>query len=89
MPWLTVELPCQQFADLIHDRIVPWRLLEDGFIDQPHGRGYIKDVSYVQVSVIDSFVVAVISFDTQNSIDTVFSGVKTYTDLLKLIELIG
>ncbi len=74
------EIPVPRFIDLLHDRIAPWRLEEDGFTKR--GSWYIFD------TIVGEFCIdrdgGVHSVETQEQAD-----VNTYTDLITLIKLIG
>jgi len=72
------EIPVPHFIDLMHDRIAPWRLEEDGF-------NSYKVCTDVEVQV-DNGKVWMYHKDGSEIINT---QCKTYTDLLTLIRLIG
>jgi hypothetical protein len=73
-------IPVPHFIDLLHDRIAPWRLEEDGF--EKRGAWYIFD------TIVGEFCIDrdryVYSMETEEQ-----ANVTTYTQLLTLIELIG
>jgi len=82
------EIPVSHFIDLLHDRIAPWRLTEDGFATAAHGAGDYKfntlmgDVIISWDSLGDAML---ITMDTDEPLE----NIATYTDLLTLIRLIG
>jgi len=71
------EIPVSHFIDLLNDSIVPWRLEEDGFF---------------AIAGIYS-ITHEIDFDPRSKVISVCGvprdNIKTYTDLLTLIRLIG
>jgi hypothetical protein len=88
------EIPVPHFIDLLHDRIAPWRLEEDGFehITNRIG-GYVLQWDINDVSVL------IVRFsnkeDNEPDVEiesesgwTPFPGCKTYSQLLTLIQLI-
>jgi hypothetical protein len=81
------KIPVQHFQDLLNDSIVGWRLKEDGF--ESHEYGYVsikvKD-AWVTIDTISEMTVHV--EDSENA-SIKFAGIKTYTQLLTLIELMG
>jgi hypothetical protein len=74
------EIPVPRFLDLLHDRITPWRLEEDGFTKR--GSWHIFD------TIVGEFCIDrdgyVYSMETEEQ-----AHVTNYTDLLTLIRLIG
>jgi hypothetical protein len=77
------EIPVQQFIDLIEDKIVAWRLVEDGFEVSEYG------YTFKSVYVHNPDPVTKIFVDVETENDAVpFTNVKTYTDLLTLIRLL-
>ena len=85
------EIPVQHFIDLIEDKIVVWRLLEDGFVKGEldfREDYYLEDEEGLAViSVrIDAHKGVTIYQGSKNSV-TLY-GVKTYTDLLTLIRIL-
>jgi len=77
------EIPIQNFIDLIEDKIVAWRLVEDGF-KKPDYRYmlYLKDI---EIQVDKHFEVFL---QDNNDCKIYFENVKTYSDLLTLIRLL-
>lgn len=94
------ELPVKEFSDLIADRIVPWRLLEDGWTSFEHttaGTAYEyrcnEDALLTFVPLGDELPEfhswpTDIDGETGN-LSVPYYGIKTYTDLLNVIRLIG
>lgn len=97
------EISVPRFFDLLHDRIVPWRLVEVGFsksimeIDGilfsiPYEQDYILKIGIVEVGVRienDKFFAA--SLFIGNCAEQYFvlaHGVTTFTDLLTLIRML-
>jgi hypothetical protein len=77
------EIPVQHFIDLIEDKIVAWRLVEDGFEVSEYG------YTFKSVYVHNPDPVTKIFVDVETENDAVpFTNVKTYTDLLTLIRLL-
>jgi len=88
--WMTTEIPVSHFIDLLHDKIAPWRLAEDGF-------AYLTPMIEVATYPIGNVTVCFHEGKTSVILDPndspwhshVCSGVKTYTDLITLMRLIG
>jgi hypothetical protein len=82
--WNTrTEIPVQHFIDLIEDKIVAWRLVEDGFEVSEYG------YTFKSVYVHNPDPVTKIFVDVETENDAVpFTNVKTYSDLLTLIRLL-
>jgi hypothetical protein len=81
------EIPVTHFIDLLHDKIVPWRLEEDEFITEEHNnspRSIFIDRStvYIKNGAMINRGLVTVKF-------VPFPGCKTYTDLITLIKLIG
>jgi hypothetical protein len=77
------EIPVQHFIDLIEDKIVAWRLVEDGFEVSEYG------YTFKSVYVHNPDPVTKIFVDVETENDAVpFTNVKTYSDLLTLIRLL-
>jgi hypothetical protein len=77
------EIPVQHFIDLIEDRIVAWRLVEDGFKKQDYGYiFYLKDIEILLDKHFEVYL------QDNNDCEMYFDGCKTYTDLLTLIRLL-
>jgi len=84
------EIPVSHFINLLHDRIAPWRLADDGF-------AYLTPMIEVATYPIGNVTVCFHEGKTSVILDPndspwrshVCSGVKTYTDLITLIQLIG
>jgi hypothetical protein len=93
LDWMTEEIPVPHFIDLFHDKIARWRLEEDGFeqICKPTCVTHhltLSDGAIVQVtSGRDVSVIEKNEFKGDDHI--LFQGVRTYTDLITLIRLIG
>jgi hypothetical protein len=83
LPELFTEIPVQHFIDLIENRIVAWRLAEDGFKKQ--GYGYIFYLKDIEILLDKHFEVYL---QDNNDCEMYFDGCKTYTDLLTLIRLL-
>jgi hypothetical protein len=94
VPHDRTEIHASHFHDLLHDRIAPWRLEEDGFehITNRIG-GYVLQWGINDVSVL------IVRFsnkeDNEPDVEiesefgwTPFPGCKTYSQLLTLIQLI-
>jgi hypothetical protein len=81
------EIPTSHFIDLVHDRIAPWRLVEDGF-------GTIGGVTYRRLFTANHdginmrWLITVITDTGRVYINDGPTNVKTYTQLTNLIELI-
>jgi len=95
-----VEIPVEHFIDLIHDRIAPWRLIEDGWTPFEHataGTAYEyrcnEDALLTFVPLGDDlpeFHTWPTDIDGETgNLSVPYYGITTYTDLLNLIRLIG
>jgi hypothetical protein len=83
LPELFTQIPIQNFIDLIEDKIVAWRLVEDGFEVSEYG------YTFKSVYVHNPDPVTKIFVDVETENDAVpFTNVKTYSDLLTLIRLL-
>ena len=77
----------EQYNDLIHDRIATWRLLEDGWTPS-------TTLSY-EFEIKDAFLTyyqdtnKLKLFPLKTNAFIKMDGLKTYTQLLNLIEMIG
>jgi hypothetical protein len=77
------QIPVQHFIDLIEDKIVAWRLVEDGFEISEYG------YTFKNVYVHNPDIVTGICVDVETENDALpFTNVKTYTDLLTLIRFL-
>lgn len=77
------EISVQHFIDIIEDRIVPWRLEEDGF-----DVSILPYVKYVMSEFYERHSIQVTGkFVFLNG--WAMKGIKTYTDLINQIKLIG
>ena len=89
------EIPAQHFIDLIEDKIVAWRLVEDCFKES------IRQETSILTLVLDGETEVLINKDglyqiwqiqtidqisERNHVD--FENIKTYTDLITLINLL-
>jgi len=94
------EIPVQHLSDLVHDRIAPWRLEEDGWTPFEHataGTAYEyrcnEDALLTFVPLGDGlpeFHAWPTDIDGETgNLSVPYYGIKTYTDLLNLIRLIG
>ena len=81
---LRKEIKTERQVDLMRDRIAPWRLVEDGF--RFMFDGWIKAVGIYYIE-IDQQMNVKVTDDNDLYID--MDGIKSYTDLLTLIRLIG
>ena len=85
-------IPVPHFIDLLHDRIAPWRLEEDGFRPHPW-RGTTMYMLPMpdrrSITVVDGLVTAWNDNDGHANLGLPMKGITTYTKLLTLIELIG
>ena len=85
------EIPVTHFIDLLHDRITPWRLEEDGFEFYSatgqhvfHTKG-LKRYHVTMPPMSNKVKVDVWTGDKAIEADKI----TTYTDLITLIKLIG
>ena len=95
------EVQSSHFIDLLQDKIVPWRLEEDGIKcvgfsadggSSMHGLNLTDKASALMVRFpIDGShpVIRLGQFDEEKFNQVTFKGCATYTDLLTLIKLIG
>lgn len=79
------EIPVSRFFDLLHDRIVPWRLVEQGF-NNPFGDTYTLRLEHDWDGIIVTRVVRVIGGKVSVNGEDV--NVTTFTDLLTLIRML-
>ena len=79
------ELPVHRFLDLLHDRIVPWRLEERGF-NNPFDDTYTLRLEHDWDGIIVTRVIRVIGGKVSVNGDDV--NVTTFTDLLTLIRML-
>jgi hypothetical protein len=79
--WMTTEIPVPHFINLLHDRIAPWRLEEDGF-EKVDKFTYTKHPHSWQTVTVDLHLKQI------RIMDSAFNNVNTYTQLLTLIEMI-
>jgi len=89
--WMTTEVPVSHFIDLMHDRLAPWRLAEDGFVFYASTGQHVLHTNglkryHVTLPPISN-TVKVDVWDGDKAIEA--DNVSTYTQLLTLIELIG
>jgi len=82
------EIPVSHFLDLLHDRITPWRLEEDGF-DTIGGVVYRKQFMLKGDDGGIRRIITVITDTGRVYLNDGPTNVTTYTQLLTLIELIG
>jgi len=85
------EIPVSYFLDLLHDRIAPWRLEEDGFEFITWEGGdyhWLENISQkginIKIELLSNYVTVLRDMDA-----IPFEGITTYTDLITLIRLIG
>lgn len=76
------EIPVSHFIDLLHDRIVPWRLEEVGFKPWPNSNTpasmlWENEAQYTIEVIVESVYVNSASFN-----------ITTFTDLLTLIRML-
>ncbi len=89
LPELFTQIPVQHFIDLIEDKIVAWRLVEDGFeyASSRNDYYYLSNVLYkgidVKVDAISNEVKLVKGIN-----EIAFEGCKNYSDLITLIDLL-
>lgn len=73
------EIPVSRFLDILHDRIMPWRLEDAGFVDpfKTTRRRFIAEFHTIDV-------------DEQNVVrlDGGYTYITTFTDLLTLIRML-
>lgn len=85
--WNTrTEIPVQQFIDLIEDKICKWRLEEVGFMSAPCS-GKTCYAFFVKESKVWVMEYEKVSIQNGNGQHVPFEGIKTFTDIQKLIHL--
>jgi hypothetical protein len=84
----TTEIPVSYFLDLLHDRLAPWRLAEDGFTTLG-GSVYSKRFTIDSEDGKTTRKVLVVTDTGRVYLNDGSINVTTYTDLLTLIRLIG
>lgn len=77
------EIPVSRFQDLLHDRIVGWRLEEVGFVKS--NNSHRLQVSDYSVDWVWSYNFAMVTGPRGFSD---FKGITTFTDLLTLIRML-
>jgi hypothetical protein len=83
------EIPVSHFIDLLNDSIVPWRLGDDGFVCHENGGfpwwsfDFTKDDSDFCIQFLNNTIRVWVNSEL------IKTNVKTYTDLITLIRLIG
>jgi len=77
------EIPQSHFIDLIEDKIVEWRLVEDGFENTEYG----YRLNLILVVHPDPSTGLQVEIDNDMPV-TISTNCKTYTDLLTLIRLL-
>jgi len=82
------EIPVSHFIDLMHDRLSPWRLEEDGFTTLG-GPVYSKRFTIDSEDGKITRTITVITDTGRVYLNYGPANVSTYTDLLTLIRLIG
>ena len=85
------EVGLNQMADLLHDRIAPWRLEEDGFVFYAStGQHVLHTNGLKRYHVTLPPMSNTVKVDVWNNDKAITAdGATTYTQLLTLIELIG
>jgi len=81
------EIPVPHFLDLIHDRIVPWRLEEDGFKND--GNGLVLWLNAHNSIHVAEYGIYLRLREAADEVEMFLNGIKTYTDLINLVRLIG
>jgi len=85
------EIPVSHFLDLMHDRIAPWRLEDDGFVFYASTGQHVLHTTGLKRYHVAlppmSNTVKVDVWDGDKGIEA--DNVSTYTDLITLIRLIG
>jgi len=81
------QIPVSRFIDLIQDAICAWRLEQDGFKVSGDDRIFSMN-AHTDVFVTD-YGIFMRARDRSDEVEVWCNGVKTYTQLLTLIELIG
>jgi hypothetical protein len=88
LPELFTQIPVQHFIDLIEDKIVAWRLVEDGLFKA------VIDCDLYTLKNNNCDVCICIYYDgtfevcLQDEFTEIRMNVKTYTDLLTLIRFL-
>jgi hypothetical protein len=77
------EVQFSHFIDLLNDSIVPWRLEADGFIDKWNGSFLLPIKGKADIKIHRMARGISVEYHAP------FEGIKTYTDLITLIRLIG
>jgi len=85
------EIPVSHFLDLLHDRIVPWRLEEDGFVFYAStGQHVLYTTRLKRYHVTMPPISNTVKFYLWSGDKAIEAdNIITYTDLLTLIRLIG
>lgn len=79
----STEIPVTQFLDLLHDRIVPWRLEEDGFIIDQSG-SLSLDITHDEIKCEIYIEKGQYKYLVVNG-SMMYLKFTTYTDLIHLI----
>jgi hypothetical protein len=80
------EISVQQFIDLVEDRIVQWRLVEDGF-ENKYAFDYVYKVGVHTDLYITPNYYFIRGRYNSDEVD-IYVNLKTYSDLLTLIRLL-
>ncbi len=80
------EIPIQHFIDLIEDKIVAWRLVEDGFKELAKGVWSWSDDGHQILITFERELNVMLAYSDQGMIP--MCGCETYSDLLTLIRLL-
>jgi hypothetical protein len=81
------EIPVPHFTDLLRDTIAPWRLAEDGF--KAYADGHMYNINVHTDLHIGAYGIYIRARDAGEEVEIDLNNIKTYTDLLTLIRLIG
>jgi hypothetical protein len=80
------QIPVQHFIDLIEDKIVAWRLVEDGF-ENKYGADYVYKIGvHTDLYVTPNYYFIRGRYNS-DEVD-ISVNLKTYSDLLTLIRLL-
>jgi hypothetical protein len=81
------EITVPHFTDLLRDTIAPWRLAEDGF--KAYADGHMYNINVHTDLHIGAYGIYIRARDAGEEVEIDLNNIKTYTDLLTLIRLIG
>ena len=81
------EITVDKFIDLINDTIADWRLQEDGF--KVSGNDLMLSMNAHTLLFVTKYGIFIRATSASDEVEVWCNGIKTHTQLITLIELIG